>query len=197
MSLVGGRIDVFMLEGVGNVAGHIDAGNLASPKEVPVFFNLKQFVPMDRLQNVTVGDEAIADVVAPANRTTLFQNAAMDTETTTIASQQSRTLFIVAQGSRQIDVAVLVELVDQLRKSCSLRHRMIVIGEDNDRRPASVKQSIATGGQTDNWWPDESDPATNSTSRPPSTTDWSRPPMRSIRTGCLVAVVRGRMCKLR
>ena len=45
----------------------------ASPEEIPVLFDLERFVPADRLQNVAIGDEAIADVMAPANRASLFQ----------------------------------------------------------------------------------------------------------------------------
>ena len=132
MSLVARRIDVFVLEGMGDVAGHIDAGDFASPEEIPVLFDLERFVPADRSQNVAVGDEAIANVMAPTNRSPLLQESAMNTEPATIALQQSRALFIVAQGREQIDVVVLIELGDQFRQFCPLGHQMVVVGEDDD-----------------------------------------------------------------
>ena len=146
MSLVARRIDVFMLERMGDVASNIDAGDFGSPEEIPVLLDLERFIPTDRFQNVAVGDEAIADVMAPTNGSSLFQESAMNTEPATIALQQSRVFFIVAQGREQIDVVVLTELGDKFRQFCPLRHQMVIIGEDDDRRLARVEQSIAPGG---------------------------------------------------
>ena len=61
-------VDVFVLERMRDIAGDIDAGDFASPEEVPVLFDLERLVPADRLQDVAISDEAVADVVAPANR---------------------------------------------------------------------------------------------------------------------------------
>lgn len=65
---VAGWIDVFVLERVRDIAGDVDTGDLAPPEEVPVLFDLERFVPADCLQDVAIGDEAIADVVTPADR---------------------------------------------------------------------------------------------------------------------------------
>ena len=61
MSLVGGRIDVDVWEDM--IHGHtdLDAGNLGSPEEVPVLIDLEFFIPTNRLQDVTMGNEAVTN----------------------------------------------------------------------------------------------------------------------------------------
>ena len=67
MTLVSRRINVLVLEGMVNIDRNIHAGQFATPEEVPVFFDFEFLVPADRLQDVSIGDKAIADVMAPSN----------------------------------------------------------------------------------------------------------------------------------
>ena len=108
MTLVAGQIDVLVLEGMLNIYGNVHSRQFASPEEVPVFLNFECFIPADRLQDVTVGDEAVADVVTPADRTLPSQVAAVDTQPTSVAAEHSRTFVVVAQGGEQIDIVVPV-----------------------------------------------------------------------------------------
>ena len=61
---VAGRVDVDVAKGVVGGDANFDAGDLGPPEEVPVLFDFELLIPADGLQNVAVGDEAVADVVA-------------------------------------------------------------------------------------------------------------------------------------
>ncbi len=67
MPLVGGRIDMDVREDMIRSNANLHAGNLGSPEEVPVFINLEILVPANRLQNIAVGHEAIANECALGN----------------------------------------------------------------------------------------------------------------------------------
>jgi len=67
MSLVGRRIDMDVREHVVHRHTDVYAGHLGSPKEIPVFINLEIFVPANRLQNIAIGNEAIANECALGN----------------------------------------------------------------------------------------------------------------------------------
>ncbi len=51
------------------VHGNTDlhAGNFGSPEEIPVLINLEIFVPSDRLQDVAMGNKAVANECALGN----------------------------------------------------------------------------------------------------------------------------------
>ena len=76
----------------------VHSGDFCSPEEVPVFFDLQGLVPADRLENITVCDEAVANVVAPANRTAFLVVSTMDTKPTSVALKQPWSLFVIAQS---------------------------------------------------------------------------------------------------
>ncbi len=48
------RVNVFVLERMIQVDGDAHAGDLRSPEEIPVLFDLERFVPADRLQDVAI-----------------------------------------------------------------------------------------------------------------------------------------------
>ncbi len=52
------------------ICGNSDlhASELRPPEEVPVFFDLEIFIPADGLQNVSIRDEAVANVMTTSNR---------------------------------------------------------------------------------------------------------------------------------
>ncbi len=45
----------------------VHAGKLGSPKEVPMLFDLELFVPANRLQDIAVGNETVADIITTCN----------------------------------------------------------------------------------------------------------------------------------
>ncbi|MEO1527431.1 MAG: hypothetical protein AAFX06_18530 [Planctomycetota bacterium] len=49
MTLVSGRIDMLVLEGMVDIDRNIYAGQFASPEEVPVLFDFEFLIPADRL----------------------------------------------------------------------------------------------------------------------------------------------------
>lgn len=62
---------MFVTKRMIDITGNVDAGNFASPEEIPVLFDLERFIPADRLQDVAIGNETVANVVAPTNRAAL------------------------------------------------------------------------------------------------------------------------------
>ena len=67
MPLVRRWIDVDVWEDVVRRHTYLDACNLGSPEEVPVLINLEIFIPADRLQDVAVGNKAVANERALGN----------------------------------------------------------------------------------------------------------------------------------
>ena len=67
MPLVGRRIDMDVREYMVHRHANPDAGNLGSPEEVPVLVDLEVFIPADRLQDVAMSNEAVANECALGN----------------------------------------------------------------------------------------------------------------------------------
>lgn len=97
-------VKVFVFERMRDVAGDVDAGDLAPPKEVPVLFDFERIVPADRLQDVAVGDEAIADVVAPVNRALTAIMTVGNSQPFAIDLHQFRAFSMIRKGGEQIEV---------------------------------------------------------------------------------------------
>ena len=67
MPLVRRWIDVDVWEYMVHGDTDLHARNFGSPEEVPVLVNLEIFVPADRLQDVAMGNKAIANECALGN----------------------------------------------------------------------------------------------------------------------------------
>ena len=67
MPLVGRRIDVDVREDMVRCDTDFYAGNLGSPEEVPVLIDLEVLIPANRLQDVAMGNKAVANECALGN----------------------------------------------------------------------------------------------------------------------------------
>ncbi len=67
MPLVGRRIDVDVREDMVHRHAHPDASNLGSPEEIPMLIYLEIFIPANRLQDVAIRNEAVANECALGN----------------------------------------------------------------------------------------------------------------------------------
>ena len=145
MPLVTGRINVLVFERMVNVDRDIHAGQLASPEEIPVLLNLEIFIPTNRLQDVSIGHKAIANVMAPSNlnRVASANHGWIRSRVPLLRSIRGRSSLLLSAASRSMSL-FRFSLSTSSGNRVRAVTRVIVIRENNNRRVARAEQAIAT-----------------------------------------------------
>ena len=84
------RIDVLVQKHMIQRDADFHAGDLRQPEEIPVFFDLEIFIPTNRLKDIAIADEAIADENTLGNVTDVSIRSRERTATTRFRAESSQ-----------------------------------------------------------------------------------------------------------